>query len=67
MRETHVLKTAEKPTKMSGPIEGGEGLGKVMTTTGRRKSEAWMKAVMRMLVRVVEDEAEGALLAGYAA
>jgi len=58
---------AEKPVKMSRLIEGGEGLGRAITTAGRRKSTAWTKAVVGMLVRVVEEEAEGALLAGYAA
>jgi hypothetical protein len=66
MRETHVLMMAEKPVKISTFIEGGEGLGRAMTTVGRRKSAAWMKAVVGMLVRVVE-EAESALLAGYVA
>ena len=66
MRETHVLIMAEKPVKMSRLIEGGEGLGRAITTAGRRKSAAWMKAVVGILIRVVE-EAEGALLAGYAA
>ena len=66
MRETYVLIMAEKPVKMSTFIKGGEGLGRAMTMAGRRKSAAWMKAVVGILVRVVE-EAEGALLAGYAA
>ena len=58
---------AEKPVKMSTFIEGGKGLGRAMTMAGRRKSAAWIKAVVGILVRVMEEEAEGALLAGYAA
>ena len=68
MRETHVLIMAEKPVKMPGPIEQGEGLGRAIIIAGRRKSAAWIKAIVGMLVRVVEeDEAKGALLAGNAA
>ena len=61
-----MLIMAEKPVKMSRFIEGGEGLGRAITTAGSRKSTAWIKAVVGILIRVVE-EAEGALLAGYAA
>jgi hypothetical protein len=43
MRETHVLMMAEKPVKMSTFIKGGEGLGRVMTMAGRRKSVAWIR------------------------
>lgn len=62
-----MLIIAEKPVKMSTFIEGGKGLGRAITTAGRRKSAAWIKAVMGILVRVIEEEAEGALLAGYVA
>ena len=61
-----MLIIAEKPVKMLTFIKGGEGLGRAIMTVGRRKSAAWIKAVVGILVRVVE-EAKGALLAGYMA
>ena len=58
----------ERPMKMPGPMEGAEGLGRVIMMAGSRKSAAWMKAVVGILIRVIEeDKAKGALLSGYAA
>lgn len=68
-REIHVLKMAENPTKRPGPHEALEGLGKAMRMAGKRKSAAWMKIIVAMLIRVAEEEEvveiEAVLLAGY--
>lgn len=48
-----MLTMALKPVKMSLAKSRGEGLGSAMRAAGRRKSAAWVKAMLAMVARVV--------------
>ena len=50
---THVLTRRLKPTKIIFPQSRGEGSGRAIIIDGRRKTAAWTKAGMAMVVSIL--------------